>query len=186
MRLGLAIRVFFQVLGSATAARAVEEALECLRRGASAEVPAPAQPAPRASVAEAGAARPAGRSDAVSLLATLQREARLIDMIKEPLGNYSDAQVGAAARDVLRDCGRVLDRLFALQPLVEQEEGSQVEVPAGYDPGRYRLTGNVGGTPPFRGRLVHHGWLATRCELPTWSGSAAAQMVVAPEEVEVA
>ena len=80
----------------------------------------------------------------------------------------------------------VLDRLFALQPLVEQEEGSLVEVPAGYDPGRYRLTGNIGGTPPFRGRLVHHGWLATRCELPTWSGSAAAQMVVAPEEVEVA
>ena len=115
------------------------------------------------------------RSDAITLLATLQREARFVDMVKEPLGNYSDAQVGAAARDVLRDCGQVLDRLFGLAPLVEQEEGSQVEVPAGYDAGRYRLTGNVSGDPPFRGQLVHHGWIATRCEVPSWSGSEQAQ-----------
>jgi hypothetical protein len=60
-----------------------------------------------------------------------------------------------------------------------------VEVPAGYDAGRYRLTGNVSGEPPFRGQLVHHGWLASRCEIPTWSGSEQAAMIVAPEEVEV-
>ena len=47
-------------------------------------------------------------------------------------------------------------------------------MPAGFDPGRWRLTGNVTGEPPFHGRLVHPGWEATICELPTWSGSAAA------------
>jgi hypothetical protein len=183
MRIGLAIRVFFSVLWDATTARAVQEALDRLRSGVPAE---PSRAAQRRQVVETVVDTPRCRSDALSLLATLQREARLIDMIKEPLGNYSDAQVGAAARDVLRDCGRVLDRLFDLRPVVDQEEGSDVEVPAGYDTGRYRLTGNVGGTPPFRGRLVHHGWLAARCELPTWSGSTASQMIVAPEEVAVA
>jgi hypothetical protein len=118
-------------------------------------------------------------------LAALQREARFVDMIQEPLGSYSDAQVGAAARDVLRDCGRVLDRIFAVQPLVEVPEGSEVDVPADYDTGRYRLIGNVGSAPPLRGRLVHHGWIAARCEVPTWSGSAAARMIVAPQEIEV-
>jgi hypothetical protein len=182
MRIWLAIRVFFRVLLSAAAARAVCEALDGATPAVAAEPPAAA---PRARVAEPVAAKPARRSDAISLLATLQREARLIDIVKEPLGNYTDAQVGAAARDVLRDCGRVIDRLFELRPLVDLEEGSPVEVPAGYDTGRYRLTGNVTGTPPFRGRLVHHGWIAARCELPSWSGSAEARMIVAPEEVEV-
>ena len=60
----------------------------------------------------------AARSEAITLLATLQREARFVDFIKEPLDGYSDAQIGAAARDVHRDCGKVLDRLFAIQSLV--------------------------------------------------------------------
>ena len=182
MRAGLAFRVFFKVLFDAKFAAAVQATL----------TPGPQQPtaappaAPRRSPpAETAASKAPQRSDALSLLATLQREARLIDMVREPLTQYSNAQVGAAAREVLRDCGRVLDRLFALQPLVEQEEGTPIEVPAGYDAGRFRLTGSVSGEPPFRGRLAHHGWIATRCEVPSWSGSLSAQMVVAPQEVEV-
>jgi len=108
-----------------------------------------------------------------------------VDIVKEPLGDYSDQQIGAAARDVLRDCGAVLDRMFALEGVVDEAEGAELEVPAGFDPGRYRLTGNVAGDPPFRGKLVHHGWRATRCELPQWSGSAASALVVAPVELEI-
>ena len=37
----------------------------------------------------------ATRHDALSLLAVLQREARLLDFLKEPVEGYSDAQVGA-------------------------------------------------------------------------------------------
>jgi hypothetical protein len=58
-------------------------------------------------------------------------------------------------------------------------------VPAGFDAGKYRLTGNVAGQPPFRGQLAHHGWEATRCELPSWTGGEGSAMVVAPVEVEV-
>jgi hypothetical protein len=72
-----------------------------------------------------------------------------------------------------------------LQPLTDQEEGSAIEAPRGYDTGRFRLTGNVQGEPPFQGALVHHGWQATRCDLPQWSGSDAAAKVIAPMELEV-
>ena len=40
------------------------------------------------------------------------REARFVDLVNESLDGYSDAQIGAAARDVLRDSKKVLDRLF--------------------------------------------------------------------------
>jgi hypothetical protein len=182
MRIGLAIRVFFKILLDASTAHAIQAVLE---RPVDDIAMDDHRAARRTEVAETVLDKSPQRSDAISLLATLQREARLIDMIKEPLAQYSDAQVGAAARDVLRDCGRVLDLLFELQPVVNQEECSPVDVPAGYDAGRFRLTGNVAGPPPFRGRLVHHGWMAARCEVPTWSGSPASCMILAPEEIEV-
>ncbi len=131
------------------------------------------------------AAKQAARSDAITLLAALQREARFVDFIQESLAGYSDAQIGAAARDVHRDCAAVLARMFALRPAVTEEEGKEVEVPAGFDASRWRLTGNVTGQPPFHGWLVHPGWEATVCELPTWSGSTEAVRIVAPAEVEL-
>jgi hypothetical protein len=124
------------------------------------------------------------RNDAISLLATLQREARLIDIVKEPLGDYSDAQVGAAARDVLRDCGTVLDRLFQLTPIIEQPEGANVEIPSAADSARYRLSGKATGDATS-GTLVHHGWLAKQCELPKWTGSKESALIVSPAELEV-
>ncbi|MEM8733793.1 MAG: DUF2760 domain-containing protein, partial [Planctomycetota bacterium] len=142
-------------------------------------------------VAEKPAPKPAAkpapqpmRSDAVTLLATLQREARFIDIVKEPLGDYSDEQVGAAARDVLRDCGSVLDRLFKIEPVVNQEDGSQVEIPSDASAAKLRLTGNA--TEDAKsGTLVHHGWQAQQCEIPKWTGSKEQALVVAQAEVEV-
>ena len=125
------------------------------------------------------------RNDAITLLATLQREARFIDIVKEPLSDYSDAQIGAAARDVLRDCGTVLERLFDLQPIVDQEEGANIDVPSGFDTGRFRITGNVAGEAPYQGPLVHHGWEAKKCSLPQWTGSSDAANIVAPAELEI-
>ncbi len=125
------------------------------------------------------------RREALTLLAALQREARLVDFVQESLTGYNDAQIGAVARDIHRDCGALLERLFALRPAVTQQEGAEVEIPAGFDPNRWRLTGNVTGQPPFRGRLVHPGWEATICEVPTWSGDPAAARIVAPAEVEL-
>lgn len=135
--------------------------------------------------ARAVAPKPPARSEALTLLAALQREARFVDLVQESLDGYSDAQIGAASRDVLRDCGKVLERMFSVRPLIADGEGAKVDVPAGYDANRFRVTGNVAGTPPFQGQLVHAGWQATHCQLPVWSGSDESALVIAPAEVEV-
>jgi hypothetical protein len=188
MRIWLAVRAFWAVVADRVAAERVREALAPravtkaeTHRGPGAGVPShePPSPVPPATV------RPRGRSEAVTLLATLQREARFLDIVQEPLAEYSDEQIGAAAREVLRNCAKVLERLFALQPALPDVEGSEIEIPRGYDPLRFHMVGNVAGEPPFRGKLVHRGWIATRCELPAWSGSTQAANVVAPVEVEV-
>jgi hypothetical protein len=123
------------------------------------------------------------RSEALTLLATLQREARLVDFLKESIGEYSDAQIGAAARDIHRDSAGVLDRLFKIRPIETREEGTEIQAPAEAD--RYRLIGTVRGMPPHRGRLVHHGWEASKCEVPEWTGNSVASHVIAPVEVEI-
>lgn len=181
MRVSVAFRAFFAALFSRPKAEAIAAALA----GQHLESETKAIPQPAAPKPAPAKLKPPARSDAVTLLATLQREARFVDIVKEPLNEYSDAQIGAAARDVLRDCGVVLDRLFDLSPIVDAEEATEIETPPAVDAARYRLTGSVTGEPPFRGALVHHGWQAGRCELPKWSGSDEAALVVAPVEIEV-
>ena len=127
----------------------------------------------------------ATRSDAVTLLAVLQREARFVDFVQESIDAYPDAQVGAAVRQVHKGCRTVLDRVLALEPTLAEPENAEVTLPAGADPNRYRMVGNVTGEPPVNGTLAHHGWQATRCELPEWRGSEDTILVVAPAEVEV-
>ncbi len=179
-RIVIAFRAFFLALFNRQLAEQIDRVLQQRL------VEAPAEPTEEAPK-RAPAVKPKTvvRSEAISLLAALQREARFVDFLQEPLAGYSDAQVGAVARDVHRDCAAVVERLFALKPAVAEAEGSQLELPAAFDSGRYRLTGNVAGEPPFRGQVVHHGWEAARCEVPAWSGSADAARVVAPCEVEL-
>jgi hypothetical protein len=125
------------------------------------------------------------RSEALTLLSVLQREGRLIDFLKEPISGYSDAQIGAAVRGIHEDCGKVLERLFALEPLRAESEGSQVTVPAGYDPGQVRLVGNLPEGGPFKGTLQHPGWRATKAAMPEWNGREESALVVAPCEIEI-
>jgi hypothetical protein len=184
-RIFIAIRVFFLVLFHGQIAAEVDEVLKKRKLPqpmATAELPRAEE---RPAKAKPTAAKTVGRSEAVTLLATLQREARLVDFVKEPLAGYSDAQIGAVARDVHRDCGAVLQRLFDLKPVVEQEEGAEIEVHSGFDAGRFHLTGNVVGEPPFHGRLAHHGWIAAACNLPAWTGSKESATIIAPVEVEL-
>jgi len=183
-RVWLAIRVFFVVLFHAEVAARVDAALRGREPRASA-VEQPPKPPLRAEPKKDLPPKAPTRSEAITFLSTLQREARFVDFVQEPLAGFSDAQIGAVARDVHRDCARLIERLFGLVPALGQEEGSEVEVPRGFDSGRFRLTGNVAGEPPFRGRLAHHGWEATRCDLPAWSGKGASARVVAPAEVEL-
>lgn len=142
-------------------------------------------PHEKKEAAPAPSPRPPAPPSALLLLAALQREARLVDFVKEPLAGFSDAQIGAAARDVHRDCAAVLERMFSLQPVVTDAEGAEITVPAGFDAAQYRLTGKVTSQAPFRGTLAHHGWRANRCDLPEWTGSDEAARIIAPVEVEV-
>jgi hypothetical protein len=182
-RVFIAIRVFFAVLFHGRIAAQVDEILK--KRGLPAPTAAAELPRAETRPAKPAAAKAAVRSEAVTLLATLQREARLVDFVKESLAGYSDAQIGAVARDVHRDCGAVLQRLFDLRPVVEEVEGAEIEVPSGFDAARFHLTGNVVGESPFHGRLAHHGWIAAACNLPAWTGSKESATIIAPVEVEL-
>ena len=176
MRFSVALRAFFRVLFDAAIAQRIEAVLD------ESESASPARPRPPVAQ-EPG--KPRSRSEAITLLATLQREARLLDFLRESLDGYNDAQIGAAVRDIHRDAAATIERMFAIEAVVDGEEGRAIEVPAGFDAGCYRLTGNVTGEPPFQGTVVHHGWRATKCELPAWSGGASAADIVAPAEVEL-
>jgi hypothetical protein len=183
-RIWLACRAFWLALFSARDAQAIRAALQHSPLPESNVEVKPQQTTQATNARPTTAAAPK-RSEAVTLLAALQREARFVDLVKEPLDSYTDEQIGAAARNVLRDCGGVLDRFFELKPAVGQAEGESVEVPVGYDPARYKVTGNVNGSPPFRGRVVHAGWVAATANLPAWTGNNESAKVVAPVEVEV-
>jgi hypothetical protein len=177
----LAFRLFFRVLFQQELAEQVRPLLEAPTEVPAAEAARPAEPTPAALRQLA----PSRRSDALTLLAALQREARFIDFIQEPIHAYSDAQVGAAVREVHRACGQVVERMFGLRAVITQDEGSEIEIPVDFDAERFRLTGRVSDNGPQRGRLVHHGWEATRCELPSWTGRQSSMHLVAPAEVEV-
>ena len=121
---------------------------------------------------------------AVLLLSVLQREGRLVDFLMEDLGTYSDAQIGAAVRDVHANCRRALAGAFALEPILDGAEEATVSVPAGFDPASIKLVGRVVGSGPFRGVLRHRGWRSSHVQLPAL-GAPEGRQVVAPAEVEV-
>ena len=103
----------------------------------------------------------------------------------EDLATYSDAQIGAAVRDVHAACRGALTRYVALEPILTGKEGEPTRVASDVDPAAVRLVGNVTGQPPFPGTLLHRGWRATRIELPPLS-TLAGRRIVAQAEVEVA
>jgi hypothetical protein len=147
--------------------------------------PAPTRPAapppedrPRVSAAQQH------RDGALALLALLQREGRLVDFLREPLDAFSDADIGAAARDVHRGCRKVLDQHLSLEPVMPGSEEARVSVPAGFDPAEIRLIGEARGEPPFRGTLRHHGWRVVDARLPALADSVD-RTVIAPAEVEL-
>jgi hypothetical protein len=137
-----------------------------------------------AKVAALDAPPPVGPD--LRVLAILQRDGRLIDFLREDLDGLDNAQIGAAVRNIHRDCRKVLDRYLVLEPVLADAEGAAVRVDAGFDPNRIRLTGNVAGAPPFRGTLVHPGWRVKAVQLPARVGTPAGDPdVIYPAEVEI-
>lgn len=122
---------------------------------------------------------------AVQMLSILQRQGRLIDFLQEDLNNYEDAQIGAAVRSVHEGCKKALYEHVTLEPVYEQEEGSNVVLQPNFDAHAVRLIGDVSGNPPFRGILRHRGWRIRRIDLPERVQGQEKEMIVAAAEVEV-
>jgi hypothetical protein len=123
-------------------------------------------------------------ADAVYTLVVLQREGRLIDFLQEEIDGYSDAQVGAAVRQVHARCRKALADAFDVQPLHEGTEEERVTVPEGFDPRHVRVTGKATGEPPFEGVLRHRGWRVGKVEFPQRHDKLDPN-VIQPAEVEV-
>ena len=124
------------------------------------------------------------RDGALALLALLQREAQLVDFVREAIDGVDDAQLGAATRAVHRNAAKVIAQHVTLEPVMPGEEDAKVTVPKGFDPAEIRLIGEAKGEPPFRGTLRHKGWRATDVKLPTLADGVD-RTVIAPAEVEV-
>jgi hypothetical protein len=126
----------------------------------------------------------AAPDSALQLLGLLQQAGRLIDFLEEEVSRYSDAEIGAAARVVHEGCRRALREHFVLEPAHGGAEGSKVTLDPGFDPSLVRLTGNLVGTAPYRGTLVHRGWRVAEARLPMVADGHDLR-VLAPAEVEL-
>jgi hypothetical protein len=126
--------------------------------------------------------------DALHVLALLQQKGRFLDFVMDDVTKYPDAQIGAAARVVHQGCAAVVREYFDIKPVSEGAEGGVVTLDKDYDHHKYRLMGRISGEAPYRGRVLHRGWLTTHVSLPervTLGTEGASQNVIAPAEIEV-
>lgn len=123
-------------------------------------------------------------TSALQLLSLLQQESRFIDFTQEDLSQYSDTDIGAAARVVHTGARKVLKNYFELTPISQQDEESRVTLEPGFNASENRLTGNVVGEAPFTGTLMHKGWKAASVNLPKLAPEHDSR-ILAPAEVEL-
>lgn len=185
-RISLAVGTFFSILGDGEFAA---EVLRLRKGGATAPAPSPAPaaapaPAPAPAPQPAPTLKEASPDAALQLLGLLQRDARFIDFVEEDIKNFSDADIGAAARLVHDGCRATLREHFTIRPVRDEAEGSRVTLAEGFDASSIRLTGNVVGRAPFNGSISHRGWRVDEVRLPKLADSHNAR-VIAPAEVEL-
>jgi len=179
MGLGLAIKAFFALLTSNTLPDNLLKAMHLQREDIKKELPKETGPSP----AELRRRELETQARTVQLLNILQRDARLVDFLSEDIKPYSDAQVGAAVRNLHESCQQVLNRYLQLEPVISSTEGEPITVAEGFDPATIKLIGNVTGKPPIKGVLRHKGWQVTKVDLPALPENH--NLILAPAEVEI-
>jgi Domain of unknown function (DUF2760) len=162
---------FWMGLGAGAAVGAIVAAMVVYLLFGKAKAPEPPKPT-----------KPSGAP--LRMLALLQREGRLLDFLMEDISGAPDAQVGYGVREMHRKCQDAIKKALDLEPVLPNNEDDSVEINAGFDPSAIRLTGNVAGSPPFKGRLIHPGWRVKtiRAAAPP---EGADEFVLAPAEVEM-
>jgi hypothetical protein len=124
---------------------------------------------------------------ALQLLHILQRDGRLIDFLMEDIDGYADDQVGAAVRNIHKECRQSLNRLVTLAPVVDSVEGTfqKLDAAKAPDPNRYKLIGNVPASGKVSGgTLRHRGWRASSISLPVATAKTDLT-ILTPAELEV-
>jgi hypothetical protein len=178
-RISLAFRSFFSILFGGSLAPEVAQAFGYSKampaKTAAAKPTEPSKPAPPPKP-QAGPA-----DGAVQMLTLLQRDARLVDFLMEDIAPYTDAQVGAAIRDVQVQAREALTRYLRLVPVLDGVEGEFTPA-ASLAAAEVKFIGNVppDGKAPG-GLLRHKGWKAQVVDLPATSPG----QVIAPAELEI-
>ncbi len=121
---------------------------------------------------------------AARLLAMLQKQGRLIDFLQEDISGFEDGQIGAAVRNIHRGCREALEEYTKVEPVMKEQEGSEIIIESGFDPSAIRLTGNVTGHPPFKGIVRHSGWRVSTMKIPTLLKNQDVS-IIEPAEVEI-
>ena len=122
--------------------------------------------------------------DGVFLLSLFQKQGRLVDFLQQDIASFSNAEVGEAARVVHDGCARILGDYFTMEAIRTEEEGALVSVDADYNLSEITLTGNLRGSAPYRGELLHHGWKISD-QHPPEQLDPKARFIVQPAEIEV-
>ena len=149
--------------------------------------PKPKQKPEAAAHSKPATQPPRAEAEIVAFLALLQEHGRLVDFAKEDIAAASDAQIGSAARVVHAGCRKVLDEYFEINPLQNAPEGTSLTLESGYDAPAFRLLGSVPENPPYKGKLLHPGWITQSVKLPRVTGTTEKRPwpVLAPAEVQV-
>lgn len=127
---------------------------------------------------------PGGDCSHLRLLNLMQESSRFVDFLKEDLSTFDDAQIGAAARKIHEECGKCLEDLVTVRPLMEEGEGDKITIPQGYDSSKIKVVGKIIGNPPYTGILIHKGWKAHKRSLPKKIGDQTTD-VICPAEIEI-
>jgi hypothetical protein len=120
----------------------------------------------------------------VQVLALLQKKGRFIDFLQEDITAYDDGQVGAAVRNIHKGCREAITEYVTIEPVMTDPEGTEINVQEGFDASTIRLTGNVAGSPPFKGTLRHNGWRVSKTVLPALPENQNLS-IIEPAEVEM-
>ncbi len=160
-------------------------ALSFSSKGPVTETPA-AQPASEPSKPAQIQTKGSAEAEVVTFLGMLQDKGRFVDFLMEDVADADDAQLGAVARVVHQGCKAVLDEHLKVEPIESAEEGGPVTLTEGYAAQNYRLSGNLSGSAPFSGSLVHKGWKVRSIKLPKVIETAKDSLPpLAPAQVEI-
>jgi len=193
MRLIIAVRAFFSALFTPGASDCIADALRlnkfAKQKGEQA-TSAPVKKSPLSIAPREGSLGTTivdyskvatSRSDALTLLAVMQKESRILDLIFDDLDGYSDEQIGGASRQVLRDLRDCLDSHVKIESLVDKQEGDVVQIPDVASPIRWKVIGDASAQS---GTLTHAGYVAKKVALPEWTGTEENASIIAPAEVD--